>query len=550
LLTNMRKSIAYMAVLFSVLIQGCSYGEQRPNILLILADDMGYSDLGCYGGEIRTPHLDHLAANGIRFTQFYNTARCSPTRASLLTGLYPHEAGIGLLTGRNMGAGYQGYINESCVTIPEVLSEAGYFTGMAGKWHAGNLRVAWPENRGFQRFFGIHNYVDSYFKVLGNCEVFEDGKILIPETEFPQLGGDPAREWYTTDVFTNKAIQFMDEALEQDKPFFQYVAFNAPHWPLEAPDDVIAEYLDMYGDGYEALRREKYRRMTEMGLVSEDWDLPAQATPDWEQLGDSAKLNTQFRRAIYAAQVDVMDQNIGKLVSHLEKRNILDKTVIIFLSDNGCSAEPQEDIFGWSWEENSRWNYPDWRRNSAREGASQGLVWSCASNAPFRMFKRYTHEGGISTPLIIHWPDGIKNRGGWDDKPGHLVDIMATCLELGETEYPDSFNSHQIKTLRGISLVKNLKGEAGDPHPALYWEHEGHGAIRMGKWKLVALHAKDDDSWELYDLEKNRTETRNLAQELPDKVAEMLKLWKVWAAETNVLPWPDRENSPRNPVEK
>ena len=546
----MRAAIAIIAVLSVVLFQGCKHDIQPPNILLILADDMGYSDLACYGGEIETPNLDSLAANGIRFTQFYNTARCSPSRASLLTGLYPHEAGIGLLTGRNMGEGYQGYLNEVCVTIPEILADAGYFTGMTGKWHAGNLKVAWPENRGFQRFFGIHNYIDSYFKVLGNCEVFEDGRIVIAEDDFPELGSDPGREWYTTDVFTNKAMEFIDEALGQDKPFFQYVAYNAPHWPLEAPDEVIAKYQYKYGDGYEALRREKYHRMITLGLVSEEWDLPLQPSPEWEQLNDSEKQNTQFRRAIYAAQVDIMDQNIGRLVSHLEKRKILNNTVIIFLSDNGCSAEPQDDIFGWSWEENRQSNYSQWRRNSARQGASQGLVWSCTSNAPFRMFKRYTHEGGISTPLIIHWPDGTIKEGGLDHKPGHLVDIMATCLDLAGAEYPDEYGSHKVKPHRGISLVKNLKGETSEAHQALYWEHEGHGAIRMGKWKLVALNAKDDDSWELYDLEKDRTETCNLAAENQGQVNRMLKMWKIWAAETNVLPWPDRQNAPRNPVEK
>ena len=497
-----------------------------------------------------TPNLDELASNGVRFTQFYNTARCCPTRASLMTGLYPHEAGVGHLSHNNMGPGYQGFLNQECVTLPELLNEEGYFTAMVGKWHVGTPREAWAETRGFKRFFGTHNYIDSYFKVLYNCEVFEDGKVVIPKEDYPELLAEEGKEWYTTDVFTTKALSYIDEALESGKPFFQYVAYNSPHWPLEAHDQDIKKYVDWYSEGYEKLRIEKFERMVEMGIVLPEWELPDQPTPDWNSLSDSAREDTRFRRAIYSAQVDIMDQNIGRLIKHLEDRDVLDNTVIFFLSDNGCCAEPHARIFGYQWGNNTKWNYKDWRRNSARAGASQGEIWSVASNSPFRLHKRYTHEGGIATPLIIHWPQGIKNPGSWDWKPGHLIDIMPTILELAGGSYPDTFEEREIRRARGISLLPNLKARESREHDAIYWEHEGRGAIRQGKWKLVNLVAKDDSQWELYDLEKDRTETNNLIKEYHEKADELLNIWKVWAEDAKVLPWPDRSKSKRVVIDK
>lgn len=543
----MKNTLAFLTCI-TLLVSACT--STQPNFLLILADDMGYSDIGAYGGEIHTPRIDQLATQGVRFTQFYNTARCCPTRASMMTGLYPHQAGMGHLTGRNMGDGYQGYLNDECVTIAELLRENGYFTALTGKWHAGNLREAWPENRGFSRFFGIHNYVDSYFKVLDYCEVFEDGEIVIPKEDFPTLYGDPEKEWYTTDVFTNKAIDYIDEALEAGMPFFQYVAYNAPHWPLEAHDEIIEKYLDDYQEGYEALRVSKYEKMKQIGLVSRQWKLPEQPTPDWNSLSDSAREDTRFRRAIYSAQIEILDENIGRLVDHLDEKGVLDETIILFLSDNGCCAEPHAQIFGYQWGHNTKWNYSQWRRNSARAGASQGEIWSVASNSPFRLHKRYTHEGGIATPLIVHWPGGIENSDRWDERPGHLIDIMATILDLTGLDYPETWNGRTIQASAGISFLPNLKNKPGNDHEALYWEHEGHGAIRQGDWKLVSLVARDDSSWELYNLKDDRTETNDLAQQMPQKVSELLNMWKVWALENRVLPWPDQRQAVSNPVDR
>ena len=323
--TNQLRLLILLFISIPVLFSCEKQSENKPNILLIMADDMGYSDIGCFGGEINTPNLDKLAENGIRFTQFYNTARCCPTRASLITGLYPHEAGIGHMTHINSGPGYLGFLNDSCVTIPEVLSKAGYFTGMSGKWHSGAVRKSWPENRGFDRFFGIHHWVDSYFKVLHDCEVFENGKMVIQATENPEPYAKEGEEWYTTDIFTTKAIEHIDEALEAGRAFFEYVAYNAPHWPLEAHDEVIEKYISKYSAGYEKLRHDKYAKMIEMGIIDPDWKLPLQTTPAWDSHSDSVKEDLDFRRAIYAAQIEIMDENIGRMVRHLEEKGILDK---------------------------------------------------------------------------------------------------------------------------------------------------------------------------------------------------------------------------------
>jgi len=521
--------------------------HQPPNILLIMADDMGYSDLGCYGGEINTPVLDGLAEKGIRFTQFYNTARCCPTRASLMTGLYPHESGVGHMTHINYGPGYLGYLNDSTVTIAEILSDSGYFTAMTGKWHAGAVKKSWPENRGFQRYFGIHHWIDSYFNILEDCEVFENGEVVIPATRSPQLYAENGKEWYTTDVFTTKAIEFIDEALEAGKPFFQYVAYNAPHWPLEAHDDVIAKYLDRYNMGYDILRRTKYERMKEMGLLKAEWSLPDQNTPEWDSHSDSAKADLEFRRAIYAAQVDIMDQNIGRIVDHLKNRGALENTVIFFLSDNGCSAEPMGEDYGWQWENNTRWNYGVWRSNSGRS-ASQGRIWSVTSNTPFRKNKRYTHEGGISTPLIVHWLKGLINPGSLDDEPGHLVDIMATCIELAGAVYPAQRNGVELKPPRGVSLTDNLRGERGREHNVIFWEHEGHGALRKGEWKIVSVDPSDESLWELYNMKEDRTETNDLSNKEPELRTELINLWINMAYETKA--WPKGDEPVSNPVDK
>ena len=509
----------------------------RPNILLILCDDMGYSDIGCFGGEIRTPNLDRLAAGGVRFTQFYNTARCCPTRASLMTGLYPHECGLGHMTGRDQGTGYRGFINDSSVTIAEVLAAAGYRTMMTGKWHAGTTKGHWPEDRGFQRFHGIHNWVDSYWKVLRGCEVYEDGKVVTPATADPPNVLQRGREWYSTEVFTDHAIRFIDEAVWAGTPFFQYVAYNAPHWPLEAPDEDIAKYRGTYTSGWRELRRQRYRRMIEMGILKKAWPLSEDDAPKWESLPGTDRDELDFRRSIYAAQIDRMDRNIARLVRRLKDRGVYENTLILFLSDNGCSAEPEDEMFGYKFATNRIANFAAWRKESGRS-ASQGRAWANASNTPFRLFKKWSHEGGVSTPLIAHWPAGIRRPGRMDHQPGHVVDILATCVDVAGATYPKAHKGKTIKPARGISLLPTLQDRDRPPHDAIYWEHQNSAAIRMGTWKLVCENVPAGRPWELYDMAADRTETNDLAAKHADRVATMKEAWLAWARETNVLPFP------------
>lgn len=508
---------------------------KRPNIVLIMADDMGYSDIGCYGGEINTPNLDALASKGLRFTQFYNTGRCCPTRASLLTGLYPHEAGLGHMVYSDKGAGYHPYLNKQCVTTAEVLKQAGYRTMMTGKWHVGHKQGQWPTDRGFEHFYGIHIHVDSYFKVLSGCPVYHNAKLVIEPTAKPENTLHPEREWYTTDVFTDWSLKFLDEAQSDERPFFLYTAYNAPHWPLEAPDENIANYKGDYADGWDDLRSDKLARMKELGLVVAETDLSPSNCPKWNSLTGDDKRELEFRREIYAAQIERMDQNIGRIVAKLRENGMLENTLLLFLSDNGCCAEG--GMYGYQWKTNSAANFSNWRNQSGRS-SSQGEAWSNASNTPFRMHKRWVHEGGIATPLIAHWPSVITDGGRLTHQVGHVVDLMATCIEVAGAEYPASRDEQPIKALAGESLLPNLLDDSLRKDRTLFWEHEKHAAIRDGNWKLVTLDATLVDKWELYDMSTTRTEMDNVAADHPARVNKLKAKWGNWARQANVLPWP------------
>ena len=509
--------------------------EKQPNIILILADDMGYSDIGCYGGEIETPNLDRLAAGGLRFIQFYNAARCCPTRASLLTGLYPHQADVGHMVYKDEGPGYRGRLNQNCVTLAEVLKTAGYHTMMAGKWHVGHKKGVYPSDRGFDRFYGIHIHVDSYFKVLRGCPVFLNGTQLIAPTADPANTLAPKQEWYTTNVFTDYALKFLDEAAEISKPFFLYAAYNSPHWPLEAPDKDIEKYRGRYKDGWEAVRNRRIAGLKEKGILADDCALSESDAPQWESLSEDDRANLDFRRAIYAAQIDNMDRNIGRLVKWLRRRGALDNTLILFLSDNGCSAEPETQMFGYKFAENRIENFSQWRKQSGRS-SSQGLAWANASNTPFRKYKKWTHEGGISTPLIAHWPDVIKSKGKLIHQPGHIVDVMATLVDAADGVYPRQFHSHKIHAMEGESLLPAFKGREIEQSKPIFWEHEGNWAIRDGKWKLVC--DGPGGPLELYDMEADRTEMNDLSETHAKKVSELTGKWQAWAERSSVLPWP------------
>ncbi len=504
----------------------------RPNILLILADDLGYSDIGCYGGEIATPNLDRLAKGGLRFTQFYNCARCCPTRASIMTGLYPQQAGVGHMVEPRKLPAYQGDLNRNCVTIAEVLQSGGYQTWMAGKWHVTPVNESkhnWPRQRGYQKFYGTITGAGSFYDPV---TLTRDNESIQPDKP----------NYYYTDALSDQAATWIGERKPNDAPFFLYLAYTSPHWPLHALESDIAKYKGRYKQGWDALRQERHKRMTGMGLVDKQWPITPRdgSVPAWKD--EPGKEWMERRMEVYAAQVDRMDQGIGRVVDTLRRTGQLDNTLILFLADNGGCAENLAD----------RGTKPIYIPDKAPDGSpvrrgndknitpggpdtfqSYGIGWANASNTPFRLYKHWVHEGSISTPLIAHWPKGIKKRG-LSHEPGHLIDIMATCADLGGATYPSTFNGNTVTPLEGRSLAPVFATGKRTPHPAIYWEHEGNRAVRQGKWKLVA---KWPGKWELYDLNADRTELHDLAASNPDKAAELEKLWNDWGRKVQAEPW-------------
>lgn len=501
----------------------------RPNILLILADDMGYSDLGCYGSEIETPHLDQLAANGVRMVQFYNTARCCPSRASLLTGLHPHQAGMGLMSDQsNTLPSYQGYLNEHCVTIAELLGKAGYHTSIAGKWHVGEEQENWPDRRGFQRSFAFIHGAGSYFDnhpyrnaqwPLSDGEVFTtlDGKVF----DYPD-------GTYSTDLYTDYALSFIREAQAQQQPFFLYLAYTAPHWPLHARTDDIAKYKGQYDKGWDRIRNARLDKQQQLGLMPATATLSARdpKVPDWETLNEKEASKYAQMMEVYAAMIDRMDQNIGRILSHLEKTHALEHTLIVFLSDNG--ACPSENI-AYRHERFSE----DAVIGSAESFSGYGTGWANVSNTPFRNFKSTVHEGGIASPLIAHFPDLIPPNT-LNASLAHICDIMPTCLELAGVAYPESFSGYSLTPLPGHSLLPAFSGNALQRNAPLCFEHNGNQAILDPPFKMVM---KAPSEWELYDLSSDRIESHDLMSEAsPDKIASMLSHYHQWCDEVGVFP--------------
>jgi arylsulfatase len=491
----------------------------KPNILVVLVDDMGFSDIGCYGSEIPTPNLDRLAANGLRFTQFYNTGRCCPTRASVLTGLYPHEAGVGHMTDDDGVPGYRGRLNDRCVTIAEVLRGAGYFTAMSGKWHVGQNHGVVPWERGFDR--SMNSPAGGFYYPEGKQNrVFLNGQALADDA--PEL----PKNWYSTDLWTDYGIKFIDDARAAQKPFFLYLAFNAPHFPLQAPADEIAKFRGKYKIGWDKLREQRHARQKELGVVDKSW--PLSPRPDrvqaWDNLSDKDKDRFDHIMAIYAACVAHMDTAVGRVIAALKERGVLDNTLIMFMSDNGGNAE----------------SGPDGRLEGDSPGAAGSTVfcgqsWATLENTPFRRYKHFNHEGGIATPLVVHWPAGFTARGDLRQQPGHLVDIMATCVDVGGAKYPAEIHGKPILPMEGRSLVPAFANKPIE-RDALYWEHEGNAAVRVDDWKLVRLGR--NGPWELYNLKADRTEQHDLAAEQPDRAKELAAKWEAWAERASVKPYP------------
>ena len=516
--------------------------SSRPNIILILADDLGFSDVGCFGSEIRTPNIDRLAADGLRFTQMYNSARCCPSRAALLTGLNPHQAGVGHMVSDLGVASYQGYLSESCVTIAEVLGADGYRTLMSGKWHvggqysgdavAGDAGYPTPTQRGFDRYFGMLGGGGSYFN--SPTLMRHDTSISVESTDF-----------YLTDAISDEAVGMIQDAAPTGEPFFLYVGYTAPHWPLHALEVDIAKYLGSYRGGWDRLRTGRHEQLKGMGLVDSKWEITPRDTdaPPWGDI--ELKDWEDLRMAVYAAQIDRMDQGIGRIMAKVRELGVEQDTLVMFLADNGGCAEFLQEDPGSS--EVSLYaaptvdgrpirlgNDPAIRPGPADTFMSYDLPWANASNAPFRRYKHWVHEGGISTPFVMHWPARIK-EGAVVQEPAYLVDITATCIDAASAPYPKEFHGNPITPLEGESLMPAVEGQGWTRAQPIIWEHEGNRAVRLGQWKLVSEYP---GPWELYDMIEDRTELNDLAGGDGQRVAEMAKLYNEWAERCGVVQWP------------
>lgn len=535
---------------------------KKPNVIVILTDDMGFSDIGCFGSEVSTPHIDKLAGNGLMFNHFYNTARCSPSRASLLTGLYPHQAGMGHLSTENFSEpGYVDDLSKNAVTMAEVFKQAGYATYMAGKWHISKKitkegdQSNWPCQRGFQRFFGTLN---------GSGSFYDPGTLISNNTFIA-----PGKDFYYTNAISDTAVKFINEHPAK-QPFFFYIAYTAAHWPLHAPEKEVQKYKGMYDIGWDSTRQKRFEKLKKLGIISSKAVLTERGVsiPEWNK--EPLKDWQVKRMEVYAAMIDILDQGIGRIITALEKKGELENTIIFYMHDNGGCAEPlnsnQAEIppteiqkMGKAYAADSVFvgKQPIYTRDGIFIRSGKGVMpgnadswvgygeeWANVSNTPFRLYKHWANEGGIATPLIIHWPNGIKAKGQLRMQPGHLIDIMATCVDIAGINYPKQFNGYEIQPFEGKSLLPAFSNKP-IKRSFIFWEHEGNRAIRINNWKLVARVKKnklftpaDENEWELYAMDKDPTETNNLALLYPDKVKKMAAVWEKEAVRTKAKPWP------------
>jgi arylsulfatase A-like enzyme len=536
--------------------------NKKPNIIVILTDDMGFSDIGCYGSEINTPNIDKLAKNGVRFSHFYNTARCSPSRASLLTGLYPHQAGMGHLSTENYTEeGYVDDLSSHAVTMAEVFKSAGYATYMTGKWHIAkdilnqNDIRNWPMQRGFQRYFGTLNGSGSFY----------DPGTLVSNNSYIA----PGENFYYTNAITDTAVKFINEH-KTANPFFFYIAYTSAHWPLHAPEKEVQKYKGVYDKGWDAIRTARFNKLQKLGIISKEAVLTERGVsiPAWE---NAPMKDWQVRKMeVYAAMIDMMDQGIGKIISTLEQKGILDNTVIFYMHDNGGCAEPldsdqpevaltaeQKQMHPYSKDSIFVGKKPVYTRDGqfirsgmgvmpgpANTWVTYGIEWANVSNTPFKMYKHWTHEGGIASPLIVYWPKGITQKGAIRNTDAHLIDIMATCVDIAGIPYPTNYNGNAIQPMEGKSLVGAFNNKPIE-RDFIFWEHEGNRALKFGNWKIVSkteknkvFTEKDQNAWELYDVQTDPSETKDLAIQYPQKVKELALVWEKEAIRTKALPWP------------
>lgn len=532
-------------------LEAANASASRPNVLLVLADDLGYSDLGCFGGEIRTPNLDALADDGLRYTSFYNSARCCPSRASLISGLYPHQAGIGSFVRKDkkppkgFGPAYQGYLNDGCVTIAEVLKQAGYTTWMSGKWHMGS--DPGPVERGFDQFYG-------YTMAHSHSQWDEDFYERLPAGTAPELAYEDG-EFYATDAFTDYALEFIDQAREQKaRPWFVYLAHSSPHFPVQAPAESADPYMERYRRGWDALRAERLERMKAMGLVDADTVLPPRArvpvdrddiangysgqpNPAWDSLPANRREDLARRMAIFAASVEHVDRGVGRIVDDLMANGELDNTLILFTSDNGACYE--WGPFGFDGRSRTG-------QTTLHEGAalrtmgladshhSYGSAWANLGNTPLSLYKHYCHEGGIASPLIAHWPEGIKGKGEIRNDSSHVMDLMPTIAAACGARYPSRYNGSDIQPMEGVSLLDSFKGQPLDAR-TIGFEHQFARALRKGDWKIAwGKRMPEEPAWELYDLSTDRTEQYDLASSRPELVESLAAEWMDWAKRIGV----------------
>ena len=493
----------------------CQTSDQRnagkPNMIIILADDMGYSDLGCTGSEIHTPNLDKLAEGGVLFTNCYNTSRCCPTRASLLTGLYQHQAGYGHMDSDLGTTAYQGRFRDGIVTIAELLKQEAYRNIMIGKWHLGHEEEFAPLARGFDRMYGIPKGGGVYFYPC----IGRDRQVYLNDEQV-----HPDSNWYSTDAFTDHAIEFVEEADADQKPFFLYLAYIAPHFPLQARAEDIEKYRGKYSKGYAFYRNQRFEKQRELGVIASNTKLSPADYKDWDAVKN--KKEEDLKMAVYAAQMDRLDQNVGRLIDKLKALGIYDNTVILFLSDNGAVYTGLNET-------------PDALIGSRNSWAAYGKSWGNVSNTPFRYYKSMTHEGGVITPMIVHWPKGIESKGLITQEPVHIIDVMPTLLQLAGSSYPNEFNNQRLAPLPGNSFIPLLDGEKQNPDKEMYWEHSGNQAVRIGDMKLVRRHKKE---WELYNLKEDPTELNNIATDYPEEFTALKKRWDSWAEDHEVEDWP------------
>ncbi len=512
---------------------------QKPNIIVIMADDMGFSDLGAYGSEIQTPHLDWLAKNGMKFNKFYNNARCCPSRASLMTGLYPHQAGIGQMDIDLKIPAYQGYLNHQSVTIAEVLKDAGYNTYMSGKWHIGNARGQWPVDRGFNRSFSLINGVSNYFGTKAYGSWYESTFAIDSQRIYP--GGE---NYYLTDAINQYASNFIKENTKTRKPFFLYVAHAAPHWPLHALQEDIKKYETTYLKGWDTLRLARYHKMIKQRIISSKTKLPERDAdiPAWESVNETEKKDWAHRMAVYAAMIDRMDKGIGEIIKTLKQENQLENTYIFFLSDNGACAEDRvllDRIF--------KINTSKYAAGDSLSWQSYEKPWANLSNTPFRLYKSYLEEGGITSPFIAYHPKTIK-ANTLSPYNGHIMDIMPTLVELANAQYPKTYKNNQILALEGTSLIPVLFQKKDKYERYIFWEHEGNKAVRYKNWKLVKQNTKE---WQLFNLKKDPTELTDVRLEHPKVATLLMQEHQKWEQRAGVLEWgPDMLQRWENRIEK